>query len=197
MRKLLLILAILISFSAVASAQTPSPFSFYAGGAFSMPNGPDAFKDAYKTGYHGWLGVGYSFAPTFQFIGKVEHNRFSFDAGQFAGVDGGTTKIWMYGVDAKFAPSVPAFPIKPFMFGGVGMASYSVDEFQTPDPLATAALNANVPESATKMYYNVGAGADLFSGPAFSIFLQGRWVSIQTEGESTNFIPVSFGVRFF
>lgn len=197
MRKLILMLAILLTFALAASAQVSSPLSFYAGGALSLPNGPDGFKDAYKTGYHGWVGAGYSLAPTFQVIGKVEHNRFSFDAGTITGVDGGTMKIWMYGADAKFAPSVPAFPIKPFLFAGAGWASSKVDEFTGSNTLATAALNTGTNESVTKMYYNFGAGADLFSGPAFSVFLQGRWVSIQTDGETTNFIPISMGLRFF
>jgi hypothetical protein len=193
----MLILAIVLSFSVAASAQMSSPLSFYAGGALSLPNGPDGFKDAYKTGYHAWVGAGYSVAPKFQLIGKIEHNRFSFDAGDISGVDGGTMKIWMYGVDAKFSPSVPTFPIKPFLFGGAGMASAKIDEFTGSNTLATAALNAGTGESTTKMYYNIGAGADLFNGPTFSIFMQGRWVSIQTEGSSTSFIPISMGVRFF
>jgi hypothetical protein len=197
MRKLMLILAILLSFAVVASAEVPSPLSFYAGGAFSMPNGPTAFKDAYKTGYHGWIGAGYTVAPTFQVVGKIEHNHFAFDNGSFTGVEGGSMKIWMYGADAKFSPKVPTFPIKPFMFAGAGWASSKISEFTGSNTLATAVLNEGTNQTVTKMYWNIGAGADIFSGPAFSVFLQGRWVSIQTEGSSTSFIPVSMGVRFF
>ncbi len=197
MRKLMLILAILLSFAVGASAQMSSPLSFYAGGALSLPNGPTGFKDLYKTGYHGWIGAGYSVAPTFQVIGKIEHNHFSFDNGTYTGVEGGSMKIWMYGADAKFSPKVPAFPIKPFLFAGTGFASSKISEFTGSNTLATSVLNVGTNQTTTKMYWNIGAGADLFSGPAFSIFLQGRWVSIQTEGSSTSFIPISMGVRFF
>ena len=155
MRKLMLILAILLSFAVVASAEVPSPLSFYAGGAFSMPNGPTAFKDAYKTGYHGWIGAGYTVAPTFQVVGKIEHNHFAFDNGSFTGVEGGSMKIWMYGADAKFSPKVPTFPIKPFMFAGAGWASSKISEFTGSNTLATAVLNEGTNQTVTKMYWNI------------------------------------------
>jgi len=64
---------------AVAGAQVPVPFSIYGGGLLSFPNAPTEFKDAYKNGFHGMLGLGYKVAPIAQVVGKAEYHRFGFD----------------------------------------------------------------------------------------------------------------------
>lgn len=197
MKKFWMVLALLICFTAVASAQVSSPMSVYAGGALSVPAGGDFFKNAFKTGYHGWVGVGMSTAPRMSLIGKIEYTSFSSEAAGLLGTTGGTEKILMFGVDGKFSLGLPAAPIKPFLFGGLGMANVKQDDFSNSNSLITSALNTTVIESETKFYFNVGAGLDLFSGPAFSIFAQAKYVSIATTGASTQFIPFSIGARFF
>jgi len=199
MKKLMMILAILVAFCASASAQVPSsPVSFYAGGALSIPSGPDSFKETFKNGYHGMLGVGFDLNPMFEIVGKLEYHTFQFDfTDVMSEYSGGTNKMWMYGADVKLSPSLPALPIKPYALVGVGMASISQSEFSGPTSLSLSILNSAIGESQTKMYWNLGVGMNLMSTPVFSLFAQARYVNIATDGESSQFIPITIGAKFF
>jgi len=199
MKKLMMILAILVAFCASASAQVPSsPVSFYAGGALSIPSGPDSFKETFKNGYHGMLGVGFDLNPMFEIVGKLEYHTFQFDfTDVMSEYSGGTNKMWMYGADVKLSPSLPALPIKPYALVGVGMASISQSEFSGPTSLSLSILNSAIGESKTKMYWNLGVGMNLMSTPVFSLFAQARYVNIATDGESSQFIPITIGAKFF
>ena len=88
-------------------------------------------------------------------------------------------------------------PVKPYVLGGLGMASIQQSEFEGPASLTLSVLNAYIPEDQTEFYWNMGAGITLMSSPAFSLFAQARYVSIATEGESSSFIPITLGFKFF
>lgn len=197
----MMMLAILIAFAATSvSAQAPSPFSFYAGGLISLPQAPDAFKESFKTGWHGYIGAGYKAMPNLQIVGKIEYHTFAVDFDNMAGMEeysGGTNKMWMFGADGRYQFSLPSAPISPYVLGGLGFANIKQSEFEGPASLGLSLLNEAIPESVTKMYWNIGTGVNLASGPAFSFFAQARYVSILTEGESSNFIPITLGVKFF
>ena len=200
MKKILAILTVLLTFGAVASAQMPSsPVSLYVGGALSIPTAPESFTTSFKYGYHGSLGVGFDLNPAFELIGKVEYHTFNFDFDQANMTDysSGTNKMWMFGADAKFSPSLPSMPVKPYFLGGIGMANIKQSEFEGPASLSLSILNAFISEDQTKFYWNMGAGFSLMSSPAFSLFAQARYVSIATDGEASSFIPVTVGVKFF
>ena len=202
MKKILAILAILLTFGAVASAQVPSsPVSLYVGGALSIPTSPESFTTSFKNGYHGSLGLGLDLNPAFELIGKVEYHTFSFDFDQAAadmiGYSGGTNKMWMFGADVKFSPSVPAMPVKPYFLGGLGVANIKQSEFEGPASLSLSLLNALITEDQTEFYWNMGAGFTLMSSPAFSLFAQARYVNIATEGDASTFIPITVGLKFF
>lgn len=198
MKKFLMALIILVAFSFSASAQVPNPFSFYAGGLISLPNSPDGFKDAYKNGWHGYGGVGYKMMPNLQVVGKVEYHTFQFDAEGlgFDGISGGSNNLLMFGVDGRFSIGAPVAPVKPFVIAGGGFANISTSDIESSDPLATSFFDEAYGDQ-TKAYFNVGAGIDLKSGPMFGFFAQVRYVSVQTEGEASTFIPITLGVRFF
>ncbi|MCD6249567.1 MAG: porin family protein [candidate division Zixibacteria bacterium] len=199
MKKLMMILAILVAFGVSASAQVPSsPVSFYAGGALSIPSGPDSFKETFKNGYHGMAGVGFDLNPMFELVGKLEYHAFQFDfTDDMSEYSGGTNKMWMYGVDVKLSPSLPALPIKPYALAGLGMASISMSEFSGPASLSLSVLNSAIGENQTKMYWNLGVGFNMMSTPVFSLFAQARYVNVATEGESAQFIPITIGAKFF
>ncbi len=197
MKKTLLTLGIVLVFAFGANAGVPSPFSFYAGGAVSLPSSD--FGTSYKTGWHGMAAGGYKIAPKFQLIGKIEMHNFSSDLSALS-LDGGDTKFTMFGADARYSLGLPAAPIAPFVFGGFGMAHITISEFSS-STLSTAVLdliNTDLPASANKMYWNIGTGFEIKSGPAWSFFVQGRYVNVSAEGgDSFAFIPVTIGVKFF
>ncbi len=198
MKKTLLTLTLVLLFAFGASAAgVPSPFSFYAGGAISVPS--DDFGTAYKSGWHGFAGGGYKFAPKFQIIGKVEMHNFSSDLSSL-GLDGGATKFTMFGTDGKFTLGVPLAPISPYILGGIGIAHVTTDDFSGSDLLSTAVAdlsNTLNPGPQNKMYWNVGTGIEIKSGPAWSFFAQGRYVSVSADSGSYKFIPLTLGVKFF
>jgi opacity protein-like surface antigen len=186
MKKILAILTILLAFSVTATAQTPSsPIKLYATGGVSLPMSPDLFKDYYKMGFHFGGGVGYALMPNLQLIGKAEYHMFAPDVED---IEGGDLKLSMFGGDLKFSLGLPAAPIKPYLLGGAGFAKITVDAVEGFDEESY---------DETKFYFNVGAGLDLVSNPAFSLFIQGRYVSVMTDDESTAMVPISAGIRFF
>lgn len=194
MRKAITILSILMVFAVAASAQVPNPVSFYGGGAVSVPSG-EGFSNGWKTGWHGHLGIGYKMTPLFQVVGKAEFHNFAANLEGLA-LDGGNTKITMFGADGRYQMNMPSAPIKPFFFGGVGLANWKIDDF-TGNSLIASALNAANPGTQSKLYWNVGAGADFKVGPTASLFIQGRYVSITGDGGSLGFIPITLGLKFF
>ena len=50
-------------------------------------------------------------------------------------------------------------------------------------------------EGETKFSWNAGAGVVVQTG-SFGIFVEGRFLSVRTEGSSTNVIPITVGLRF-
>jgi opacity protein-like surface antigen len=201
MKKVLFIAAAAFIMSAVASAQVPTPVSLYVGGAISLPSGPEEFSDAYKTGFHATVGVGLKAMPNMQIVGKVEYHRFALDFDQdplMAGEDisGGNNNMMMFGADARYSLGLPAAPVKPFFLGGFGIAHISMSEFDGSSTLVTG-LNDIQPDAQNKLYYNIGAGVELKTGPAWSLFGQLRYVSVATEGKSSSFVPITLGLKFF
>ncbi|MEW6049906.1 MAG: outer membrane beta-barrel protein [Candidatus Zixiibacteriota bacterium] len=193
MKKSIMIFGLVTCFAAAAFAQTPpSPFSIYAGGLMSMPNSPDGFKDSYKNGFHGFVGLGFKMVPAVQFVGKVEYHSFKFDWDQYTvpTASGGTQGIWMYGADARFAVGAPGAPVKPFALIGGGLAHVTHADFSDPVLFPT-------PENESKFYYNIGGGIQMHFLPAVDLFAQVRYVSIATEGEKTTMVPISVGVKIF
>ncbi len=199
MKKLALALIVLLTFALSASAQTPSaPFSLYAGGGLTLNQSPDIFKDNWKTGVHFMGGIGFKMHPMFQVVGKVEYNTHKSELADLAGFSGGTVKTLMFGVDGRMGFDVPSAPISPFFLGGIGLARSSRDDFV--GELAEGTGTYDPPESVdsnTDFYFNVGGGVTLKSGPGFSLFIQGRYLSIATDEESTVTIPITAGVKFF
>ena len=198
MKKALLVLGVLVLFAISASAQMPSkPFSLYAGGGMTMPMSPDAFKDMQKTGYHGMVGIGFNAMPALQVIGKIEYHAMAADNSIYSlmlstaenDIKGGTFTPLMFGADARYAFSLPAAPIAPFVIAGAGMARLSYSDVEWTGGTMSF-------DSESKMYWNVGGGFEFKAGPAASLFVEARYVSIATDGEATSMLPISLGIKF-
>ena len=197
MKKTLLTIVALFIFSSLAMAQIPSsPISFYGGGALSVPSAPSGFSDGWKTGYHGFAGVGFSVAPKMKIVGKVEYHSFASDFG-LTNLDGVAMKVLMFGPEAQLSLGAPMVPIKPFLSAGVGMASVSFADFTGTDPLVAALNTANSGASSTNFFYSIGGGLEFSVGPTASLFVQARYASISGDGGSTSFLPISVGLKIF
>ena len=97
-----------------------------------------------------------------------------------------------FGLDIRFAPSLPAAPLKPNLFVGLGMASMSAKEIEVP----VIGTIEPYPDK-TKMYLNFGAGLDFAN-----FFIQARYLRISSPSEDgTNddplvSIPITIGFKF-
>ena len=196
MKKIILIIATMLLFSLSAMAQVPSkPFSIYGNLGVSLPQSPDGFKDLYKMGLHANAGVGFAVAPTMQLVGKVGIHRFGVDKDAMGDgdLDGGTFTAITYGVDLRASLGVPMAPIKPFGFGGIGMASLKVGE------ITSNVINASPSISESKFYFNFGGGIEFKSGPLMSFFVQASYIGISVDDtfdERIVMIPISLGIKF-
>jgi hypothetical protein len=201
MRKLFLALIILLAFGITASAQVPTPFSIYAGGAISLPQSPDQFKNNFKNGWHGMVGLGWKLMPSLQAVAKVELHSFAVDfenqnlVTSAPNLAGGTNRMLMFGLDGRYAVGVPAAPLKPFILVGGGLAHISSTDY-TGDPLATS-LNTDLPDPITKVYWNIGAGLEFKGAPFMGMFAQVRYVSVATDNGASTFVPITIGFKFF
>jgi hypothetical protein len=74
--------------------------------------------------------------------------------------------------------------IRPYIIGGVGLYNLK----------ATGDGVVGDPGSDTDFGINGGAGFDFVAG-SVGLFVEGRFHNVFTEGESTNFIPITVGVR--
>ena len=79
---------------------------------------------------------------------------------------------------------VPAPIVKPYVLAGGGFFN-----------LKTTIRSLGVDSSESKFAYGLGAGVRIGVGPV-NFFAEGRYVSVQTSGSATKFIPLTVGVLF-
>lgn len=154
---------------------------FSVGGGVSVPTGN--FDDAAKLGWHGTAGV--SFFPSNIPVGFQVDGTYS----QFSDESPLDVKDQLiYGtgnVVYKFSTAEDT-RFRPYLIGGVGVYNFKLKGDDVP---------SGFDDSQTKFGLNAGAGFDFKAGAA-GLFLEGRFHNIFTEGDNTQFIPLTVGVRF-
>jgi hypothetical protein len=152
---------------------------FSLGGGATLPLG--TFDDFAKLGWHGTGAV--SFVPQNLPVGFQIDGTFSRLSDETP-ADVKSQLIYGTGnVVYKFKTSGET-KFRPYLIGGAGV--YNLD-----------AKGSDVPstvESVTKFGLNAGAGFDFKAGSA-GVFVEGRFHNVFTEGDNTNFIPFTVGVR--
>lgn len=153
---------------------------FSVGGGLTLPLGD--LGDGTSTGFHGMAGVGFqpaNFPVGIQIDGM--YNRLGLDDdvdGSFRIIQGTANAVYRFQTseDTK---------IRPYIIGGVGLYNGKVSGDDIPDEFE---------ESETDFGINGGAGFDFVAG-SLSLFVEGRFHNVFTEGNSSNFIPITVGVR--
>ncbi len=167
-----------VMFSGVQlSAQSPKPVSIGIAGGAAIPIGD--FSNSFNTGYNGTVSLGlssYGSPLGLRFEGM--YNKFL--ARNDIGIRNPPDARIIAGT-ANLVYSLPGQGIRPYLIGGVGYYSSKLD----------------VPgiSSTNKFGVNGGIGA-LFPLSGFNAFVEGRFHDVFTEGNSTEFIPVTFGIMF-
>jgi hypothetical protein len=168
-----LAVSLLLVSASSASAQLSNPIRFNVHAGAALPVGD--LGDAVEMGFR--VGAGLELRPAFSPVGL----RFdgAFDRMGFEG-GGGNLSIWSVTGNAVVSPM--ASPL--YFIGGIGFYSTDVNV----DDL-------DIDDTETDFGFNLGAGLSLpLTG--FSTFIEARWHSINTEGESSQYIPIVFGIRF-
>lgn len=164
--------------AAPAVAQTAK---FSVGGGLTLPLGD--FGDAASTGWHGLAAVGFQPANLpvgFQIDGMYQ--RFGLDGApdgfdaNFRMIQGTANVVYTF-------TTAEESTFHPYLIGGVGLYNFKATGDDVPDV-----------DAETDFGINAGAGFDFQAG-AVGLFVEGRFHNVFTEGESTNFIPISAGIR--
>lgn len=173
----LAVAAMTVATAAAAGAQGVSavkPVSIGVSGGASIPTGD--LSNGVNTGWNlnGHLGLA---APTLpvSFRGDVGYNN-------WGAKGGGSAHMWNLTGNAVFTIPNPT-GVSPYIIGGVGgyKPGFSYQGVSTSSDWALG--------------YNVGAGVNLpLSG--FNTFLEAKYVHVNTNGGSSAFVPITFGVMF-
>ena len=168
-----LAVSLLLVSASSAGAQLSNPIRFNVHAGAALPVGD--LGDAVEMGFR--VGAGLELRPAFSPVGL----RFdgAFDRMGFEG-GGGNLSIWSVTGNAVLSPM--ASPL--YFIGGIGFYSTDVN-----------IDDIDIDDTETDFGFNLGAGLSLpLTG--FSTFIEARWHSINTEGESSQYIPIVFGIRF-
>jgi len=181
-------IAALVFSPAMASAQnaTPKTLSFGVSGGASLPMGD--VGDFYNTGYNvtGHLLLSPTSLPRLGFRADVSFD--SWKAKEVLGVDPDVS-LRNLGVSANaiFKSAAP-MSIKPYVLGGVGFYNAKASG-------SFGGTGSGSTESNSSVGVQVGGGLE-FQLSGFTTFLEAKFVNAFTEGSSTNWVPVTFGIRF-
>ena len=167
-----------------AQAQGSMPVKFGVGGGVNFPLSD--FGDNAKMGFQGTALV--QFAPqnlpvAFRVDGAYAQNKFSDALASSATGDGKFQNIYGTADVVYTFKTAESSKIHPYLIAGGGVYSLKFK----PD--------AGASSTNTKFGVNGGAGFDMAAGGA-TVFIEGRFHSVFTEGSNSNFVPVNIGVKF-
>jgi opacity protein-like surface antigen len=179
------LLAAAIASASPAAAQDAAavrPMTFGVSGGLSMPTGN--LGDGVSAGFN--VGAHLAFKPAMLPVGlRVEgkFNRFAYEESVAAD---GNLQIISGTVNGIFGVPAASSAFRPYLIGGVGLYN-SKASFESATGGATS--------SGTDIGLNGGAGIE-FGLSGLATFVEARFNSVFTEGSNTNFIPITFGIKF-
>jgi Outer membrane protein beta-barrel domain len=159
---------------------------FSLGGGLGVPLGD--FDDVAELGWHGTAAV--TFVPSGWPVGiQVDgaYQQYSLEDGSFP-IDGVKDQIIQGTANLVYTFNTSQeSTFRPYLIGGGGVYNSKLTGADDPGDL--------LPDGETDFGVNAGAGFNFGAGSA-SLFIEGRFHSIFTEGSSTQFIPITLGIRF-
>jgi hypothetical protein len=196
-----------LALSARPGVAEESRVSYLLNSGVSVPIGPEVFRRAWNPGPTLEAGVEYALSELVSLWGKGDHawhaldeaqaGRVFYTQGPMVGVSGGGLRIWGLAFGARLRATSGAF--RPYFDVGAGVRTISGDEaevryeyFLTGEVVSYRQRFA----SETKPAFGAGVGVLYAARPSLGIFADVRVEALLTEGETTQWIPVRFGVRF-
>lgn len=171
------VLAFGIALSASAAQAQSSPLTFGVGGGLTIP-----MNDGLNTGFNILGSVGFQ-PPALPFGIRIDgqFNRNGVDTD----LDVQTRAISVTGNAVYRFAVAPTTKIRPYLIGGIGAYNLKATGSDVPDGV----------DGETKMGLNAGAGLNFAAGAA-SLFVEGRFHTVFTEGENYKIFPITVGIRF-
>ena len=162
----------------VAQAQGAGRASFHVGGGVVLPTGD--FGDAFKTGWQALGGVSFGLGGLpFDIRVDAIYGQNSGDDAFFAPIDDAKGKFFGGLAGAQFGFGGAASPVHPYILGQLGIVNSKVT-------CTGCADNSN-----SDFTFLGGAGLEFGK-----FFVEGKYMSIQSDPSSTNMIVVSAGIHF-
>ena len=182
--RIVAIAVIAASSASVGAAQgvtsATKPFSLGISGGASIPTGD--LSGYTNTGYNvgGHVALGTPALPI-SFRGDVNYDNFG-----AKGSGNSNSHIWSYTANAVY--EVPTMTgIRPYVIGGIGGF--------TPGASYTSGGTTISANSSTQFGFDVGGGITIpLSG--FNTFIEARYNRFNSNGSSTSFVPITFGIMF-
>jgi opacity protein-like surface antigen len=161
----------------VAQSQSYNPFQIGASGGIALPTGD--LGNVTNTGYNIALVVGYKpqFLPL-AIRGEAAYNQLGFQGG------GGSANIPSF--TGNLAYELPlGMSFTPYGIGGVGL-------YRT-----NASISGGGETKAENHFgWNIGGGVKIPLSSSFETFIEARYNSVNVNGGTLNFVPVTVGVLF-
>ena len=180
-----LILTALVASAGGAAAQDAAavrPMTFGVSGGLTLPIGD--IGDAVNSGFN--AGAHLAFMPAMLPFGvRVEgqFNRFAYDENVASDAN---LQIISGTANAVFGVPAASSAFRPYLIGGLGLYN---SKFSAETALGEGSA------SDTNFGLNGGAGIE-FGLSGLATFIEARFHSVFSEGSKTNFVPISFGIKF-
>ena len=185
--------ALLIALPATSLAQSGAGLRGGLAAGVNLPN--EDFGDGAKTGmvFQGWLGLGLG---SIGLRAEALYSRSDLDApliGDIGGVSSPETSgnVDILGFTVNGVLTLPTPVIRPYIIGGVGYYSRSVDQDVRDDFDELISLS----RTDSDFGWNAGAGISVPLGMA-RLYLEGRYHSVDTDDTRTTFAPIVVGIAF-
>jgi opacity protein-like surface antigen len=193
--------AIVILFISVQlMAQVSLGLKVSGGGA--IPMAPSDFKDNWKLGYGGGVGLTINVLSSFAVEGEADYYNFAMDSDKMlkayganvSGVSlsgGNFTVITVMG-NLKYFLIPKISPITLYIFGGGGLASMKIDDVKI-SYMGISQTTSGTTE--TKPGVQAGAGIQAGVG-SVSVFVEAKYVAVFTKDNTSAFAAVKAGLAF-
>lgn len=171
-----LALAAAVAAPAALSAQTADkPVTFGVSGGLSLPLGD--FGENLNGGFNvtGHVFFKPASLQSIRLRGDVSYDRWDYD-----NVNANFRALGLSGNAIYDFPTASSSIMKPYVLGGLGIYN---------------GRNSRLDDGDSNLGLQVGGGLT-FQLSGFSTFAEAKLVNVLTDGQSTRYFPVTFGVRF-
>ncbi|HEU5220368.1 MAG TPA: outer membrane beta-barrel protein [Gemmatimonadales bacterium] len=161
-----------------AAAQARGYVGFGAG--VSVPLGD--FADDYKLGWLGQVVAGVTGASG-KIGGRIDG---MYARNALKGTGGFHLGLFGANADIVFTPGKRPAKVHPYILGGVGFFNAKLG----------GPSGYTGGSSSTDFAWNLGAGIQIHTSSKMDFFTEARFISISSDPSSTNFLPISIGIRW-